>query len=506
MNTEIKLAVAELKEALPGLSRVTTKGRSLPVLQTIRINRNQEGTVTLQATDLDSFVTYRLAEPQQGLPGDVLVPMEQLVKAAKCSAPKEQVGIIPEANDKVRIRYNIAGNVVEQTISTLPVGDFPPTPDIKQTPVPLEPQFGRALKEALECSSDNDSRRVLNGACLDVKNEKFHYIVGTNGQMLFSANSFGFTLEKSVIIPDSKFLTWSDFLEDQPAFISVEPGQEAKPAKDGEKAQEAVAGWVKLQSPRWTFVTREIEGEYPNWKQCVPAPNSKWTQILLSDDAIAQLLVVIPNLPGAESSNHLIQLRVGQQLTVAAQNREDQQWTSIPVQNVTVVGEPVEIALNREYLLRGLRFGLNKLEIEDSLTPVVLSKGGKKMVIVPLRLEEPKAPASIETNAAPAPESQATDTPPQAEPVVQQERKRMPRKTTEGTSETQNPETQNNGDSGIKSLVDYVEQIKENLKGVLRDLSQVIDTVKQVEKERKASDKDIEAIRTKLRQIQNVSI
>jgi hypothetical protein len=53
MNTEIKLAVAELKEALPGLSKIVGRSRSLPVLQSVRIQRNQEGIVTLHATDLD---------------------------------------------------------------------------------------------------------------------------------------------------------------------------------------------------------------------------------------------------------------------------------------------------------------------------------------------------------------------------------------------------------------------------------------------------------------------
>ena len=51
-----------------------------------------------------------------------------------------------------------------------------------------------------------------------------------------------------------------------------------------------------------------------------------------------------------------------------------------------------------------------------------------------------------------------------------------------------------------------VEQIKENLKGIIRDLNGVIDTVKLAEKERKSSEKEIEAVRSKLRQIQSVAI
>ena len=67
----------------------------------------------------------------------------------------------------------------------------------------------------------------------------------------------------------------------------------------------------------------------------------------------------------------------------------------------------------------------------------------------------------------------------------------------------------NNGNgngSGAKSLVDHVEHIKENLKSVIRDLSTVVDAVKAAEKEKRTSDKEIDAIRSKLRQIQSVSI
>ena len=64
----------------------------------------------------------------------------------------------------------------------------------------------------------------------------------------------------------------------------------------------------------------------------------------------------------------------------------------------------------------------------------------------------------------------------------------------------------NGNGSAVKSLVDHVEQIKENLKTVIRDLTTVIDAVKATEKEKRTSDKEIDAIRSKLRQIQNVTI
>ena len=522
MNKEITLAVSELKEALPGLTKVIGRSRTLPVLQTVRITRDRDGKVSLLATDLDSFATFTAKETQIGPAVDILVPVDQLGKAVKCSSPREDIGIVLESKDKVKLRYNIAGNTVEQTISSLPADDYPPVPQVKQPSVQLEAGFGQALKEALQCCSDDASRYVLRGACLDVNDKKLHYVVGTNGRMIFSANSFCFNLKKSVIIPDSKFLAWSDFLDEQPAFLSVEPGLEAQKAKDGKPAVEATAGWVKLESPRWSFVTKEIEGAFPNWHQCVPTPNSKWTVVRLSEEAVKQLIQVIPNLPGGDSPNYPVRLRIDRYLNVEGPNKDQDDWTSIPVQTVNVNGNPVCIGLNREYLLKALRFGLNKLEIEDPLSPMVLSNGGKKIIISPLNLDGPKLTAPAQPTAEATTPASNQPAPQQQAGAPTEERTEMPRtaKTTalEGTrSELLNAENQakttsttstsNNGNgSAMKSLVEQVDQIKDHLRNVIRDLTTVIDAVKAAEKEKKATDKEIEAVRAKLRQIQNVSI
>ncbi|MCX6929843.1 MAG: hypothetical protein NT154_42510 [Verrucomicrobia bacterium] len=52
----------------------------------------------------------------------------------------------------------------------------------------------------------------------------------------------------------------------------MEPGQAAQPAHEGQPAQEARLGYVKLQGGPWTFMTEEISGKFPDWKQAVPRP------------------------------------------------------------------------------------------------------------------------------------------------------------------------------------------------------------------------------------------
>ena len=117
--------------------------------------------------------------------------------------------------------------------------------------------------------------------------------------MIFSANSFCFTCKSPVIIPDSKFLSWSDFLDEQPAFLSVEPGKEAEEGQRWKAGRGGDGGLGEAGDPLdGRSSPRKLKARSRIGSQCVPTPNGKWTQVRLSEEAIKQLIQVIPNLPG----------------------------------------------------------------------------------------------------------------------------------------------------------------------------------------------------------------
>jgi DNA polymerase III sliding clamp (beta) subunit (PCNA family) len=335
---EITLPVSELKTALPGLNKIVGRRTSLPVLQNVKVSRKQNGLVTLQATDLDAFATYTLTSTQSGPAIEVLMPLEQLNKAFKCSGPKDEVALICEGRE-AKLCYTIAGSPVYQPVTLTNVNEWPPSPEIKSNSFKLDPEFGPALKQALENCSDDPSRYVLRGACLDVTDAKCHYVVGTNGRALFSANSFTFPLKKSVIIPDSKFLAEGDFLEAEPCYLSVQPGK-------GKHSTSQVC----LHNTRWQFITREIDGKYPNWKQVVPITNGRWTQVKLNPPAVSQLLQVIPRLPGDDGINCPVRLRIEKCLWIEGRNKDDKEWTKVAVPDVSVTGKGGTLPFRLHYL------------------------------------------------------------------------------------------------------------------------------------------------------------
>ncbi len=488
MNTEITLPVPELKTALSGLNKLIGRKTTLPVLSHVKVSRQKNGLVTLQGTDLDAYATFTLTNTQPGEAVDLLVPLEQLNQAFKCSTgSKQDLALVCEGKT-TKLRYFIGGSSVHQPVNTLPVNEWPPIPKITADSTALPPGFGEALKQAMQCCSGDPSRHVLRGACLDARDAKAHYVVGTNGQFLYSANSFQFPLKDSIIFPDSKFINGSSLLDGEPCSLAVQSGKKPSDVKH-----------ICLQNKQWQFVTREIEGLYPNWKQVVPTIGTGWTLVKLSPAAIEQMLAVIPNLPGNDHDHQTIRLRTGNTcLWVEGRNKDDKDWTSIAISDVTTTGKPKEISLNRIYLMPALKFGLGELAIQDELSPLVCSKDGKRIVIMPVR---PNGSAAV--SEKPKPTTPPASVPPTAEAKSNAEEKEstMPKANPATT-----PPTSPKAAESSTSLLDQIEQVKESAKNLVRDLTGLTDTVKQAEKDKRANEKELDNARAVLKKLQQVQI
>ena len=518
MNSNtITLSVQDLKSTiLPGLGKLVGRSRTLPVLQTIRLTRTGEGLVTLQATDLDSHAIYNIPEKQSGPALDMLVPFEPLNRLVKGLGKKDAIDLALDGETKVNVNYQLAGSEMQQSMESVKVDEFPALPTIKQPGFAVGPEFGVAVKQAFQCCSTDPSRYVLQGACLDLVDKKSHYVVGTNGRILFSANSFTFGLKKSVIVPNHKFLQSTEMM-DAGCVVAVEP-----PAKKEE------TGWIKFNNQNWTYIIREIHGPFPNWQQCVPLMESPKTILKLGPAAIKQILEVLPHLPGNTGLDYKVRFKIeADLLRIEGPDYEKETWTGVSVQDVKIAGKPLAIALNRNYLATALKFDLNEVQFDDELSAMVFQNGGKRMVIMPVRLSavNPAKPTpavapvpASEPAAAPSPATQppasspttatATLTEPKPEAEAQPKENMNTMQAPErgnlkpnGTTTTKPAET-----TAAQSITDQIEQIKETMKNVGRDLNNLIDAVKAQEKQQRANEREMESARATLKKLQQVSI
>jgi len=372
---QITLPAGELKIALSGLSKIISKRAVLPVLQHVRVERLADGALTISATDLETFTSYRFEQGGEGNAESILVPFTPLHSIVKGCAGKENIGLEKSTGDHVFIRYQIGGQEAEQQVPSLPAEEWPAVPKINAERVLLNGALRSALVEALKCVSTDESRCVLRGAYIDVSDKGSHYVVSTDGRHLYSSNSFYIPIETSVIIPDHRFLAWKELAQDGDWALGVE-------LDNGQPV------FVEISSYRWTFIHKAIEGTFPNWRQVLPDPSGFKTRIKIPESAVGEFIEIIAKLP-CDGINHPIGLKLSQgKVILFGRAAGTDKFTEAAFSAVEVKGDPVTVCLNRNYLSKALRVGLTEIQIADSLSPIRCSdESGRQIIIMPVRMD-----------------------------------------------------------------------------------------------------------------------
>ena len=494
MNETIEILHHALRPALIGLGKVISKRSTLPVLGHVRVTRDRAGQVFLQGTDLDAFAVYRVPDATPGPACDYLVPFAPLQQAAKSSLTR--IELVRESDTSVRLRAYLGAAPIEQVLPALPADEMPPLPEVSGPPQPVDDKFRDALRQAFACCTGDLSRQVLTQVCLDVRDPASHYLVASDGHHLFCANSFAFDLKQPVLIPNQRFLHWPGFMAEGTGELTVRPQ-----SKRG-------APWLKLSSGLWTFITKLGEGAFPEWKQHLPKSQYGRTRILFDAQSVELLLAGLPQLPAAKEMHAPVTLEVTVgRVSFKAIAKDATEWSTLAVPGAQVNGRPVSVKLNREPLLKALRFGLTALEIEDDYRPLVCWQDGRTLLIAPLRPPEepatPQNPSPSETPASATPSAPPVETPTEAtKPTMPQQNLTPP---VRGTRPVPPP----NGEpkpGAFDELIAHVESVKAKLKEVSNDVAETLVLLKATEREKRASNKEIESVRATLRSLQRVQL
>jgi DNA polymerase III sliding clamp (beta) subunit (PCNA family) len=472
----IPLPVAELKSALSGIGKVIPQRSTLPILQHVKVERTHDGWTALTGTDLDRFVTMRLEHPTEGPPCSVLVPFDQLQQLTKNCGRDERLLIDLTEHGPV-IKFALADNLGESKVKPMPVGEFPETPRLRSEPIPMPPTLRTTIHEAMTCTSTDSTRYVLNGTFIDASNPKGFYVVGTDGKHLYSANSFTLPVKNSLLIPNHKFLGWKEF------------------NNDGEWQMKADNQHVQFSTRRWRFISKQIDGTYPNWRQTVPNPADAKTVITLDPAQLDTLIKLIQRMPCHDDRYHSLGLewKAGQFLLLGKDSASEP-WLRVPVPDVKATGPEITIFVNRKLLIKALQFGLNTISLIDPVTPMRFHSQGKQMIVMPLRLE--CAPTPPPPNQQPAPvraiPAPAVAPPQPPKPMI--------------THPTSEEPPANGSPSPLEEALDLTLQIRDKFTdgfNLLRDLSTKL---KAVHRDHKISSREFNSVRSTLRSLQGLKL
>jgi hypothetical protein len=173
----------------------------------------------------------------------------------------------------------------------------------------------------------------------------------------------------------------------------------------------------QISSRRWRFIGRQVEGNYPNWRQVVPDEKQFNTTVELTPAAIDAILDLIPKIPCHDAINLPIGLVVEKKkLVLRGRGANDSKWTNLDVEGVTVKGPAVTVFLNRQFLTKALKFGMSTIEVIDPLTPLRISNGGRQMIVMPIRADNPPQTVGKQTQPG-APGEQHQPAPDGANPI-----------------------------------------------------------------------------------------
>jgi DNA polymerase III sliding clamp (beta) subunit (PCNA family) len=496
----IQLPVAELKPALTGLGKIVAKRTTLPILNHIKIERTKDGWVALTATDLDQYVTVRLELPGDGNPATLLMPYDELLKITK-TCPKTDTLLIRHGEGAVVIiEYAIGSEIAESKVDSLPAAEFPEIPRIKSDAVALPDALRESIHQALECASTDETRLILNGAYVDVSKSNAHYVVGTDGRHLFSSNSFSLPLKESLIIPNQKFLGWKEFNNDGEWQLKIGP-----------KEKEDDPPPFQISSRRWRFIGRQIDGNYPNWRQVIPDSAAKETTLEFDASALDQVTQIIQRMPCDDPVNLAVGLEYsGKKLRILGRSPNAENWTKVEIPEAKATGKDVTIFVNRHLLTKALQFGLTTAEIIDGMSPMRFINEGRQMIIMPTRPTVAKAEV---TPPDPEPEAKGDESEnsapdqPAAPAAASNERKPMPEQNgnTNGAQRSTTPAAPAEK-SALETALAQIEIVRTDFRNAIAGLNKLGDQLKSAAREQKASEREVQSVRQTLRSLQSVRI
>src|SRR5262245_34841334 len=252
----LTIAKDQLLAGLQSVQNVVSTRTTLPILSNVLL-RAEGNRLELTATDLDVTITCSV-EAAVKKPGGTTVPVKKLFGIARELATTE---IDLEVDDKHVCALRSGASFFK--IRGLAAEEFPPLPKFKENKkiaLPQDKVKGMLKKTSFAISTD-ESRYVLNGIFFSLKEHKLT-MVATDGRRLalvdeevdIAANSQGeFIVPAKAVNELNRLLTEQGTVE-----ITFSDNQAAFTLKD-DKGKGTL------------IITKLIEGNYPNYRQVIPA-------------------------------------------------------------------------------------------------------------------------------------------------------------------------------------------------------------------------------------------
>ena len=263
----------------------------------------------------------------------------------------------------------------------------------------------------------------------------------------------------------------------------------------------------EIATNHWRLIARSLEGSYPNWRAVVPDVQNAKATVEIEPGAVDAVLQMIARMPDHDPRHHAIGLEIsGNELSLLGKSPGSDKWIRVELAGVKATGSDVTTHLNRQFLAKALRFGLNRIEIIDPLSPLRFSNGGRQMIVMPVR-PSPTPQTSTPVSSASASASSNPTPPPRTE---KPEKTPMPENSTATNGASRSTTTSTPMETvekpALVTALAQIEVIRGEFRNAVAGLSKLGDLLKQASREQKTSEREVQGVRQTLRSLQSVRI
>ena len=355
----------KLLEGLQTVQNVVSTRTTLPILSNVLLQAT-EGQLRFTTSDLDVGIR---ASVEVGIEktGSTTLPARRLLSIVR-ELPTSEITVEVDSKNVASIRsgpsfFKILG---------LPEEEFPPLPKFEnaKTFTLRQKDLRDALKKTSYAISTDETRYVLNGILFSFRDNKLT-LVATDGRRLALVDielEFPRSHEGDIIIPSKAVAEIGRLLTDDGDIkLSIGENQAAFEVNDT------------------LLVTKLIEGNYPNYRQVIPAETKERVTLerVLFHDAVHRVALL-----ASEKSNSVKLVFTKNNLEIAANTPDvGEARESLAI---AYKGRDLAIAFNPEFLmapLKNLTVDEIFLDLIDEMSPgVVKIQGPFLYVIMPMRI------------------------------------------------------------------------------------------------------------------------
>ena len=366
---KINITKETFLEGIQVIQAAVATRATLPILHNFLMEA-AGGKVKLVRTDMEmASIHYINAEVVED--GSITVPLKEFSDILKNLPADKEISIFTDADNKVHIK---SGKVKFWVIGT-PKSEYPLIPEVdKNNAIALNSkQISEMVERTIFSSSTQETRYVLNGLLWVGSSGKLE-IVATDGRRLaLAANAAGVEKDFKVIIP-TKVL--SELLK----FFSIN-----KPEDKNDLQLSVSSNQVAFNIKETTYISRLIEGNFPNYEQVIPSKKNISFDVFTKDisAAVKRASLCASDLAGtvkfALATNTLSITSSSQKMDFSDELKID------------YAGENFEVSFNPSYVLDVLKVVTTDkcvFSFVNAAQPVLLEpkdSASYKYVVMPVR-------------------------------------------------------------------------------------------------------------------------